>query len=537
MTRRSGAPEIVRKIRKSHHGEIVMLSTLEQAFVGWEDEKSTPESSPHHPARVLSASEIGQVDFLRHWKPRNFLAKVIEEPVGFLGLARPRINVVRLQPDGTRVQLDPDLGEDKALQTKVEDFYQRKIRPRQADIVLWQGWYGRSFIKVAYDPGGFPYLNADGEVAEFERTPGIHVIPYPRFEGGTERAEAWHDGDDPDLITAAVVYWNERDVEDPDDTVETRHAQLLYPDRIEWLVHTGSGWVIDPTRGVSGTGIDPHTWGVVPLVECWNNGKPDVIDALDIQATINKDVYDMNAHGNTVAFPQRYRKGLIPAGGWHRNPITGQVEDVRPLKSGPHIVWDVPDGGDVGQLPSDAGEFLLAKYNGDIEDLATLTRSVAISKMKQSNDTSGESKHMDTAQLLGPRLQGKAEALGAAIRSVYQTAFAMARNDRNVAAILDMEGFEQLDVEVIFELDIDRDKTREAQMDQLDRNSGNLSLQTYLIRRGFTESEASKEVERIRDEQAAAQEISEDDEARAVTAAKRGANGAIDKREPNAEAR
>ncbi len=157
--------------------------------------------------------------------------------------------------------------------------------------------------------------------------------------------------------------------------------------------------------------------------------------------------------------------------------------------------------------------------------------------MKQSNDTSGESKHMDTAQLLGPRLQGKAEALGAAIRSVYQTAFAMARNDRNVAAILDMEGFEQLDVEVIFELDIDRDKTREAQMDQLDRNSGNLSLQTYLIRRGFTESEASKEVERIRDEQAAAQEISEDDEARAVTAAKRGANGAIDKREPNAEAR
>lgn len=522
MTQRSGAIEIIRKIRKSHHGELVMLSTLEQAFVGWEDSKSTPTSSPHHPEQILSQGEVNHPDFVRHWKPRNFLAKVIEEPVAYLGLARPRINVVRLQDDGTRIQLDADQATDKALQTKIEDFYQRKIRPRQADMVLWQGHYGRSFVKVAFDPGPYPYMGVDDELTTFKRNPGIHVIPYPRFEGGTERAEAWHDGDDPDLITAAVVYWNERDPEDPDTTVETRHAQLLYPDRIEWLIHTGSGWVVDTTRGITGTGIDPHTWGVVPLVEVWNNGKPDVVDALDLQATLNKDVYDMNSHANTVAFPQRYRKGLIPQGGWHRNPITGQVEDVRPLKSGPHVVWDVPADGEVGQLPSDEGSFLLAKYVGDIEDLATLTRSVAVSKMKQSFDVSGESKHMDTVQLLGPRIQGKAEALGSAIRSIYQVVFAMAKGDPNVRKVLDIEEFEQLDVEVVFEIELDRDKAIELQTDQTDRNTGNMSLQTYLIRRGFTEAEARKEIERIREEQAEMQEMmAADDEAKAAGAAKR----------------
>jgi hypothetical protein len=488
--------EIQRKIKPTSSWELLMLQIYEQAYLGYEEGES-PEWNPHHPKHVLTRAEMNDPDRVRLWRPRNFLAKVIEEPVGYLGLAQPRLNVLRRVDDGTYKELDVDLEADKILQSKIDDFYQEKIRPRQADLVLWQGQFGRSFAKVTFDPGVWMHKNAQDEVVPYKGTPGIHVVAYPRMEQGVERANAWHDSEDPDRVTSGVVFWFERDEERWDEEVEQKRAQLLYPDRVEWLKLTGSGWILDLDRSVSGTGVDPHPWGVTPLAVCWNNGKPDVHDGLDTQKVINKDIYDLNVAMQQVAFPQRWRKGLIPAGGWLRNPLTGQREVVEPLRSGPHVIWDVPEGGDVGQLPADIGVYPLSKYNSDIEDLATLTRSVAVAKMKASMEISGASKEMDSTQLLLPRLRGKAEALGACIRDIYRIVFAMAQADPAVKALLGIDEVDNLVVQAQFDLSLDKDGQVEAQLDQGDRREGNMSLITYLQRRGFTESEAEKEVQRL----------------------------------------
>jgi hypothetical protein len=494
--------EVPRKIKPTSDYELLMLQIYEQAYLGYESDETSPEHNPHHPKHVLTRAEMNDPDRIRLWKPRNFLAKVAEEPVGYLGLAQPRLNVLRRVDDGTYKELDVDSEEDRLLQSRIDDFYQEKIRPRQADIVLWQGLYGRSFAKITYDPGLWRHKNADDEVVAYEGTPGLHVVAYPRLDQGVERANAWHDSEDPDLVTSGIVYWFERDENAWDEEKEQKHAQLLYPDRIEWLRLTGSGWVLDPERGQTGTGIDPHPWGVTPLAVCWNNGKPDVHDGLDTQKVINKDVYDLNVAMQQVAFPQRWRRGLIPAGGWLRNPLTGQREVVEPLRSGPHIVWDVPEGGDVGQLPADIGIYPLSKYNSDIEDLATLTRSVAVAKMKSSMEVSGASKEMDATQLLMPRLRGKAEGLSACIRDIYRILFAMAKADPEVRRLLGIDEVENLVVQAQFDLNLDKDGQVEAHLDQADRAAGNMSLVTYLQRRGFTESEAEKEAQRLDEERA-----------------------------------
>lgn len=496
------AEERTRKIKPTSQGELLMLQVYEQAYVGYESDEATPELSPHHPVHVLTRAEMNDADRVRLWQPRNFLAKVIEEPVGYLGLAQPRLNVLRRVDQGVYEELDVDNEADKLLQSKIDDFYQEKIRPRQADLVLWQGQYGRSFAKVTFDPGVWLHKDAEGEIVQYQGEPGLHVVAYPRMEGAVERANAWHDSEDPDLVTSAVVYWFERDEDAWDEEREQKRAQLLYPDRIEWLKLTGSGWILDAERGITGTGIDPHPWGVTPMAVCWNNGKPDVHDGLETQKVLNKDVYDLNVAMQQVAFPQRWRKGLIPPGGWARNPLTGQREVVEPLRSGPHVVWDVPVDGEVGQLPADMGTFPLAKYVGDIEDLATLTRSVAVAKMKTSGEISGQSKEMDSAQLLLPRLRAKAEGLGACIRDIYRIVFAMAQRDSTVKALLGIDEASDLIVQVQFDLNLDKDDHQESVLDMEDRRAGNMSLVTYLQRRGFTESEAQKEIQRLEEERA-----------------------------------
>jgi hypothetical protein len=493
---------ITRKIKLTPDSDLRQLQIYEQAYEGY-DGDSTPEFSPHHPGHMLSRAELNDSGTKRLWRPRNFLAKVAEEPVGYLGLARPRINVMRVGDDGTLVELDVDLSADKQIQARIDSFYQAQIRPRQADLVLWQGLYGQSFAKIAYNPGEWRHIDSEGQVTTYKGQPGLHVVAYPRLEAGVERAVAYQDSEDPDLVTSAAVFWFERKIEQAiansrDEYV--KHAQLLYPDRIEWLVLDGSGWRLDPDRSQSGTGIDMHPWGVTPLAICWNNAKPDLHDGIDAQMVINKDIYDQNAAQQQVAFPQRYRVGLIPQGGWLRNPLTGQREVVDPLRSGPHVVWDVPDGGSVGQLPSDPGTFPLAKYEQDVRDLAALTRSVAVAKMMSSTETSGSSKAMDTAQLLEPRLQEKAEGLAACIRDIYRIVFAMAKTDPQVAGLLGIDTGEELIVEVAFEVNLDRDKQAEDQLDHADRAAKNLSLATYLQRRGLTESEARKEAERLKSE-------------------------------------
>ena len=495
--------EIPRKIKPTSHGELLMLQVYEQAYVGYESEEASPVYNPHHPVHVLTRAEMNDPDRVRLWQPRNFLAKVIEEPVGYLGLAQPRLNVLRQIDDGIYEELDIDVEADRMLQSKIDDFYQEKIRPRQADLVLWQGLYGRAFAKVTYDPGVWMHKDRNDDIVEFRGQPGLHVVAYPRLEGGVERANAWHDSEDPDLVTSAIVYWFERDEDAWDEEKEQHLAQLLYPDRVEWLKRTGSGWVLNPDRGLTGTGVDPHPWGVTPMAVCWNNGKPDVHDGLETQRVINKDIYDLNIAMQQVAFPQRWRKGLIPPGGWQRNPLTGQREVVEPLRSGPHVIWDVPAEGDVGQLPADMGIFPLNKYNSDIEDLATLTRSVAVAKMKQSFEVSGASKEMDTTQLLLPRLRGKAEGLAACIRDIYRIVFAMAARDPKVRALFGVDEVDRLAVQVMFDLNLDKDEQEEMRLDQEDRRAGNISLVTYLQRRGFTESEAEKEVERLEAERKA----------------------------------
>ena len=494
--------EIPRKVRRTPSEELRMLRVYEQAYVGYEDPRSTPEDSPHHPAQVLTDAEINDPSFVRLWQPRNFLSKVIEEPVGYLGHLRPRLNITRVTEEGLRVEIDTDVAADKKLQQQVYEFYERSIRPRQADLVLWQAMYGTSFAKITHDPGVWRHKGQNDEIVDYDGgETGLHVVPYPRFEGGIERAITWHDSEDPDRVTSAAVFWMERDPDAWDEPKEEKHAQLLYPDRVEWLILTGSGWVLDPDRSLSGTGIDLHPWGVVPIAVCHNNGKPDAHDGLEAQAVVNHNVYTMNAAGRTTAFPQRWRKGLIPPGGWHRNPLTGQREAVEPLRSGPFVVWDVPSEGEVGQLTAGEGMLLVQKYNSDLEDLATLTRSLAVAKMKTNQWESGASKHLDTVQLLKPRLEAKAEGLSACIRDIYRLAFRMAETDPDIRKLLGIEEYHGLDVEAVFEVDIEQDEHTESELDHRDRTTGNMSLYSYLIRRGFSENEAKKEIKRLEEEE------------------------------------
>lgn len=482
---------------KTTDRELELLHLYEDAYTGYDDEH-TPESSPHHPKSALNAGQMNG-EWQRYWRPKNFLAVVAEEPVGYLGELDPIISVYRTNEAGDRTPIEAETDEDKALLARISRFVERKIKPRQADIVLWQGLYGQSFAKVIYDPGTVTYTTAAGNEDTLETEPAVHVIPYPRMEGGVERAVAYFDSEDPDRVTSAVVYWLEEDRDDRGEVTMRKFAQLLYPDRIEWLEHVDGAWYLAPERSASGNGVDPHSWGVVPIAVCWNNGKPDLHDGIDAQITINKDLYDLNAIADQAAFPQRWRKGVIPPGGWRRNALTNELETIPPLKSGPFIMWDVPENGDVGQLVATDGVFPLEKYKTDVMDLAALTKSVAVAKMYYSNDTSGESKSMDTTQQLKPRIERKAEGLAHWARSVFAILRAMCNDPAVVTALgFDLREFE---VDISYPVEIDRDEDAELERDYQDVTGKLLSTYTYLRRRGLTDSEAQREIERLAEEQ------------------------------------
>lgn len=491
------SPRVRRYPPRASDTELALMRLYELAYAGFEGLDATPPESPHHPEGILAPAQYAG-EYLRWWKPRNFLAKVVEEPVGYLGQLSPQLHLYRVEADGTRTRLDDEEDEDaKTLLGQLSTWVEKKLKPRQADVVLWQGLFGRSFAKVIYDPGVVTYQNELGETEELAVDPDVHVIPYPRMEGYAERAEAYFDSEDPDRVTTAVVYWTEEHRDAHGDPEEVRFAQLLYPDRIEWLRWVDGGWYLDPTRGVTGTGVDPHDWKVVPVAVCWNNGKSDVHDGIEAQEAINKDIYDMNALADQASFPQRWRKGVIPQGGWRRNPLTGEPETVPPLKSGPFVLWDVPTDGDVGQLDAADGGFLREKYQQDVLDLATLTNSVAVAKNLYSGGdaASGESKHTDTVQLLKPRIERKAEGLASFVRQVFAILKAMSESAEVRSAL----GFDlrPYDVEVRFEVAIDRDEAAEADRDFQDATAGFISRYTYLRRRGFSDAEARRELDRI----------------------------------------
>lgn len=487
-------PEETWQLPEAEAAERRMLEIYEAAYVGWDAEGTLPDS-PHAPDNVLHPAQIDDDAFLRHWKPRNYLAKVVEEPLGYLLDTEPQMEVIT--PTGEPLSAEDD-AESKQI-SAIVNWFELKVRPRLRDLILWQGLYGWAFAKPAYEPAN----------EEFGRPADLHIIPYPRWEEGGERANAFFEDDDPDRITLGVVFWSKLHVVDEErgETERVRYAQLLKRDEIVWLTKESGAWKLWLDGSATGTGRDPHNWGVVPLAVLYNDGKPDIHDGLETQEVINRDIYDMNALSHEQSFPQRYRKGLIPHGGWPVDPMTGAPQVVEPLDSGPGVLWDVPENGEVGQLAAADGSFLLDKLAEDKHALALLCRSLAVDMAGNSHGTvaSGESKHMDAENLLSARLEGKAEMLSAFCTDLLAVVKEMALKDPAIAKVVPREMLD-FTTRVRFELEIGRDKNRERELDQADRNGGSMSLYTYLRHRGFTPQEANKEIERIGEERTAEQE-------------------------------
>jgi hypothetical protein len=482
------------RLPEASDSERAMLAIYEAAYAGWEED-GTLDDSPHSEKQVLTTSQIEDGNFLRLWKPRNLLAKVVEEPVGYLLDIEPRLEV--LSKDGVALNPEEEAGAKKI--SSIADFFETKIRPRLRDLILWQGLYGMSFAKPTYEP-------ADALTG---RDAALHVIPYPRWENGGERANAFFESEDPDRVTLGVVFWSKEIVVNPEkgETKLIPYAQILKQDEIVWLTKESGSWQLWPDGSLSGNGRDTHKWQAVPLAVLWNDGKPDVADGLDTQGVINKDVYDMNALSDSMAFPQRWRKGLIPTGGWPRDPLTGNPRIEEPLETGPGILWDIPEDGDMGQLDSADGTYISEKFKTDKLDLSILCRSLAVQASGNSHGTtaSGESKQMDATNLLAARLDGKADQLGKFLTELMALIRQMGENDPNIAAVLPAEVME-FEVKVRYDVEIGKDAIRERELDQADRTAGAFSQYTYLRRLGFTPQEARDEIERVGEEKSAEQE-------------------------------
>ena len=274
---------------------------------------------------MLTSTQAAQADVTRFWRPINYSAAIIDEPVGYLANGRIRIT-----------------SDDDALTAWANDYHNRRIRARLDDLTRWQALYGEAFLYLWTDYDG--------------RDQGLKVDAVPPVENGKRRVMADYGGQDPEELTRAVLFKLA--------PVDTAGAMDEY--RITVTIDV----VRVERRRVSSafaSGYGQYTLvsesanpaGVLPMIPFFNPIPSDILDFMSIQDDLDKLHLDMRLSREYHGVPL----------------ITTTADSAAGLEVGAGRIFY---GGDFKRLDPPSNEAMLAELNQLLQSGAMICRSLAL---------------------------------------------------------------------------------------------------------------------------------------------------------------
>jgi hypothetical protein len=247
------------------------------------------------------------------------------------------------------------------------------------DAIRWQGLYGESYL----------YLWTDKEGS----SRGLKVDALAPIEGGSKRVLADYGGQDPEELTAAVLYkrvpvdsaggFDEYRITVTRESIRVEKQRLTQNSRQA----LGGRWEL-----VSDT---PNTAGVLPVIPVFNPTPSDVLNMLPIQDDLDKLYLDWRMAREYAGFPTWASDALdLPDG----------------LKVGPgRILY----GGTFQQFPAPSAAAFLEERKAKLEDAAKITKSLTLLTEAGTAPSGIALQYRQQAFL--ERIEGKAQRLGTAV--------------------------------------------------------------------------------------------------------------------------
>jgi len=319
---------------------------------------------------MLTTEQRARDDVTRFFKPINYVAAVVDEPVGYLANGNARITA----------------GENERVEAWAAEYYHRRIAPRLDDAVRWQALYGEAYL----------YLWTDREGT----SRGLKVDCMPPIEGGSKRVVADYGGQDPEELTAAVLY--KRVPVDSQGGFD-EYRITVSPARIlvEKRKLTGARsigyapWVV--------VSDDINQSGVLPVIPVFNPSPSDVLNLLPIQDDLDKLHLDMRLAREFAGYPMLTTTGKDPGGA--------------EVAVGPGRILF---GGDFKRIEAASVQQFLDEREALLESAAKITKSLTLLTEAGSNQSGVALQYRQQAFL--ERLNGKAQRLETGIALALRTA-------------------------------------------------------------------------------------------------------------------
>lgn len=331
---------------------------------------------------MLTTWQKSQADVTRFFKPVNYIAAVVDEPVGYLAHGRFRITAG-----------------DERLEAWAEDYVSRRVSPRLDDAIRWQSLYGEAYL----------YLWTDKEGA----SKGLKLDVIPPIEGGSARALADYGGQDPEELTAAVLFKrvpvdSRRGFEEYKITV-TASRIVVEKRRLEATERGGASPTATQWQPVSD---EPNPAGVLPVVPLFNPTPSDVLNMIPIQDDLDKLHLDMRMAREYGGFPML---------------ATDADSTTADLQVGPGRILT---GGSFTRIEPASIQAFLDERQALLESAAKITKSLTLLTESGGNESGVALKFRQQAFL--ERLHGKAQRLGTATEHVLTVASRILSVDREL---------------------------------------------------------------------------------------------------------
>lgn len=325
---------------------------------------------------MLTTEQQEKSDVTRFFRVVNYLAAVVDEPVGYLANGRVQI--------GAR---------DDALAAWAQDYYSRRLAPRMDDAVRWQGLYGEAYF----------YLWTDREGA----SRGLKADVIPPVEAGSKRVEADYGNQDPEELTAAVIY-RRVPMDSKGGFEEYRITVSLERIVVEKRVVEKRGAAYRGAQTWELVTDTPNAARVLPVVPVFNPTPSDVLNMIPIQNDLDKLHLDLRLAREYYGLPI----------------LTTDAHDVGDLEIGPgRLLY----GGAFTQFPPPSLQPLLDERDMLLESAAKITKSLTLlSEMGQA--PSGIALQY-RQQAFQERLRAKAQRLEAALSLALKTAASILAHD------------------------------------------------------------------------------------------------------------
>lgn len=334
---------------------------------------------------MFTAADQADGAVRRLFKPINITSMVVDEPVASLASGKVKVT---------------SNSANERLELWAADYYRRRIRARMDDLARWQGLYGEAYL----------YLWTDRE----GRSKGLKTMALAPVSGGSPRVLADYGGEDPEELTAAVMY-SINPIGVSGGVVEYRTIVTSDWIRVDRRERKKSNATTLAEGRWELVREGPNEAGVIPVIPVWNSTPSDVQHVLQAQDDYDKLLVNWRSSEEFVGFPT-----------WATDAHIGD----EPVSVGPNKIMS---GGNWTVLQTPGIEPFVARRQVILDDAAKLSSSIKLAQESGATMSGVALQYLQRS--FTDKLEGKAALLAAMLQTALWTAARILAVDSELYAV------------------------------------------------------------------------------------------------------